>query len=230
MSTFVFPIPQASAAIAGGVERFPVRRIYCVGRNYADHTREMGGDPSREPPFFFSKFPDALVASGGAIAYPTETADFQFEAELVVAIGAPARAIAATHAESVVFGFACGLDMTRRDVQSAARKEGRPWDMAKNFTGAAPLGAIHRISETGIMERGALQLTVNGAVRQSADLSDMIWPVRDIIAHLSRYDALAPGDLIFTGTPAGVGPVQRGDRLRVAIAGLSDLEIAIGEE
>lgn len=230
MSTLVFPIAQASAAIAGGEGRFPVRRIYCVGRNYADHAREMGGDPRREPPFFFSKFPDALAASGDTIGYPPETADFHFEAELVVAIGAPARAIPTELARNAVFGFACGLDMTRRDVQSAARKEGRPWDMAKNFTGAAPLGAIHRIGETGNLDRGAMQLQVNGAVRQRADLSDMIWPVCDIIAHLSRYDALAPGDLIFTGTPAGVGAVQRGDRLRVAIAGLSDLEIAIGED
>ena len=228
MTGLVFQLPQISAPVEGATARFPVRRIYCVGRNYADHAREMGSDPLREPPFFFSKFPDALLESGATIAYPPRTQDFQFEAELVIAIGAPARAIAPEDATGVIFGYACGLDMTRRDLQNEAKKTGRPWDMGKNFTGAAPLGPLRRIADTGAVTRGALKLVVNGAVRQTTDIDQMIWSPSEIIAHLSSYDALAPGDLIYTGTPAGVAPVGAGDHLHVTIDGLPDLSVTIG--
>ncbi|MDX2236857.1 MAG: fumarylacetoacetate hydrolase family protein [Hyphomonadaceae bacterium] len=223
----MFDLSQPSAPIHGRSDRFPVRRIYCVGQNYAAHAREMGGDPDRAPPFFFTKFADAIAANDARLPYPPQTQDYHYEAELVLAIGAPARDIAPERALDVVFGYACGLDMTRRDLQAEAKKAGRPWDMAKNFTASAPLGALHPIAETGALTRGRLRLTVNGETRQEADLSDMIWAPHEIIAHLSRFDALAPGDLIFTGTPAGVGPVKRGDALVVTIEGLSDLRATI---
>lgn len=229
MTGLVFPLPQISAPVEGLAARFPVRRIYCVGRNYADHAREMGSDPLREPPFFFSKFPDALLENGATIAYPPRTRDFQFEAELVIAIGAPARNLAPEGATSVIFGYACGLDMTRRDLQNDAKKTGRPWDMGKNFTGAAPLGPLRRIADAGPITRGTLRLFVNGAERQTTDIDQMIWSPSEIISHLSNYDALAPGDLIFTGTPAGVAPVKPADQLHVTIDGLPDLSVTIGE-
>lgn len=225
---FVLPAPpQPSVPVAGSDARFPVRRIYCVGRNYADHAREMGHDPDREPPFFFGKPADALLTDGAALPYPPQTADLHFEAELVVALGLGGRDIAADRALDHVWGYAAGNDFTRRDLQAQAKKQGRPWDMAKGFDHSAACGALHPVAEVGHLPRGTIRLTVDGTTRQEADLADMIWPLPDIIAALSRYVTLAPGDLIFTGTPAGVGAVRPGQVVRVEIAGLSPLVTAI---
>lgn len=210
-----------------GESPFPVRRIYCVGRNYRAHALEMGADPDRELPFFFMKPADAVVATGSTIDYPTRSSDFQHEVELVVAIGASGRDVPAEAALDLVYGYAVGLDMTRRDLQMEARAAGRPWDMGKGFDESAPCGRITPIAATGAVESGAIAVSVNGETRQSSDVGLLIWNVAEIIADLSTYVALAPGDLIFTGTPEGVGPVQRGDRLLGSIAGLEDLEISI---
>ena len=207
---------------------FPVRRVFCIGRNYAAHAREMGSDPDREPPFFFTKWAEAVVPSGTTIAYPPETANYHFEAELVVAIGKAGRNIAAAEARAHIYGFACGLDMTRRDLQNDAKAKGRPWDIGKNVEQSAPIGPIHPAADTGDMSSGAITLTQNGERKQAGDLSDMIWPVEDVIAYVSRFYRLEPGDLIYTGTPDGVGPVKPGNVLTVAIAGLSDLNVVIG--
>jgi fumarylpyruvate hydrolase len=220
-------LPPVLAETSAG-DSFPVRRIFCVGRNYAAHAREMGMNPDKEPPFFFAKFAEAVVPSGSVVAYPPQTHDFHYEGELVVAIGTGGRNIDPADALDHVFGYASGLDMTRRDLQFQARDAGRPWDVSKNFEQAAPLGTIHPVSETGYLSGGRISLTVNGETRQDADLSDMIWPVADIVAHLSRLYRIEPGDLIYTGTPAGVGPVKEGDRVVVSIEGLSDTSIVIG--
>ncbi|WP_035430367.1 fumarylacetoacetate hydrolase family protein [Asticcacaulis sp. AC466] len=209
-------------------DAFPVRRVFCIGRNYAAHAIEMGSNPEREPPFFFTKWAETVVPSGSTIAYPPETQNYQFEAELVVAIGKAGRNIAAEDAASHIYGYATGLDMTRRDLQFAARDKGRPWDIGKNVEQAAPVGLIHPIADTGPLDHGAITLTLNGERKQSGDLSDMIWSVGEIIAFLSRYYRLEPGDLIYTGTPSGVGPVTPGDRIVVAIDGLSDTVIMVG--
>jgi len=219
------PPPVPAVPVAGSDALFPVRRIYCVGRNYAAHAREMGADPEREPPFFFCKSADAIQAGGGAVAYPPMTNDYQHEVELVVAIGAGGADIAAARAAEHVFGYAVGLDMTRRDLQAALKAKGRPWEMGKSFDASAPVGAIHRVAQCGHPRSGAIRLAVDGAERQRGDLSEMIWSVEEIIAQLSRYVALAPGDLIFTGTPAGVGAVRRGQRLLAAIDGLGELAV-----
>ena len=215
-------------AIAGSQERFAVRRIYCVGRNYAAHAREMGND-DRAPPFFFTKFPDTLVPSGTTLAYPPETSDYHYEGELVIAIGADTFRVTPEQALDHVFGYACGLDMTRRDVQLGLRDRSEPWDFGKNFSEAAVLAPIHRASDIGHPVTGNLTLKVNGGVRQQADLSDLMWPCADIVAYLSRFDRLAAGDLIYTGTPAGVGPVVPGDRITLDIAGLSSLSATVGD-
>ena len=207
---------------------FPVRRVFCIGRNYAAHAREMGSDPDREPPFFFTKWAEAVVPSGTTIAYPPETANYHFEAELVVAIGKAGRNIAAADARAHIYGFACGLDMTRRDLQNDAKAKGRPWDIGKNVEQSAPIGPIHPAADAGDMASGAITLTQNGERKQTGDLSDMIWPVEDVIAYVSRFYRLQPGDLIYTGTPDGVGPVKPGDVLTVAIASLNDLSVVIG--
>ncbi len=206
-------------------EGFPVRRVFCIGRNYAAHAREMGSDPDRDPPFFFTKWAEAVVPSGTAIAYPPQTANFHYEAELVVAIGTGGRNIAPEDAAAHIYGYACGLDMTRRDLQNAAKDKGRPWDTGKNVEQSAPIGLIH--ASNGLMASGAITLTKNGELKQSGDLSDMIWRISDVIAYISRFYRLEPGDLIYTGTPDGVGPVVPGDRLTVSIAGLGDLDITI---
>jgi fumarylpyruvate hydrolase len=198
---------------------FPVRRIFCVGRNYAEHIREMGND-ERDPPFFFSKPADAVVIGDAPIAYPGMTTDFQHEIELVVAIGEGGSDIAESDALAHVFGYAAGLDMTRRDLQAVAKKAGRPWDMAKGFDQSAPIGTIVRASEVGHPGKGAMTLSVNGAERQRGDLGDQIWSVPETIAYLSRFVALAPGDLIMTGTPAGVSAIVRGDVLEGQIEGV----------
>jgi fumarylpyruvate hydrolase len=224
----VFDPPAPTLAPTTEGRSFPVGRVICVGRNYAAHAREMGSDPDREPPFFFTKWARAVVASGGAIAYPSQTSDFHFEAELVVAIGKGGADIAVADALGHVYGYATGLDMTRRDLQHAAKGVGKPWDASKNFDGASPLGLIHPASEVGHPDKGAITLTVNGELKQSGYLSDMIWPVPHIIAAASSLWVLQPGDLIYTGTPAGVGPVITGDRLVVSIEGLTDTVITIG--
>jgi fumarylpyruvate hydrolase len=214
-------IPTIS--ISGSALRFPVRRIYCVGRNYADHVREMGNDPARDFPFFFCKPADAVVESGRRVPFPPRTSDLHHEVELVVALGEGGSDVSTAAALHKVFGFGVGIDVTRRDLQAEAKKTGRPWDMAKGFDHSAPIGALTR----GAPPRAAaISLTVNGEMRQHGDLQDMIWSVAEIIAALSTYVALAPGDLIFTGTPSGVGPIQRGDTLRGTIAGTADIEVS----
>lgn len=208
-------------------DTFPVRRIYCVGRNYRAHAIEMGMDPDRESPFYFLKPADAIVASGSVVPYPPRTSDYQHEIELVVAIGRGGRDIAMDAALDHVFGYAVGLDMTRRDLQMEARKAGRPWDMGKGFDSSAPCGAISPASVTGHFGQGTISLEINGAVRQSSDVSLLIWNVAEIVADLSTYNMLEPGDLIYTGTPEGVGPVLPGDQLVGHIQGLSEVRIAV---
>lgn len=225
-SYVVTPPPVPSIAVRDSSARFPVHRIYCVGRNYAAHAREMGHD-DREPPFFFQKNPDDIVEAGTAVPYPPETADLHHEVELVVALASGGSDIAAKDALSHVYGYAIGLDLTRRDVQAAAKKAARPWTTAKAFAASAPISDIVPASAIGHPASGPLTATVNGAPRQDGDLADMIWSVPEIIAHLSRWFVLAPGDLIFTGTPAGVGELQRGDVVIGAIEGLGALEVRI---
>lgn len=215
-----------SLPIIGNEARFPVRRIYCVGRNYAEHAREMGGNPDREPPFFFMKPADAVVTDG-RMDYPSKTADLQHEVELVVALARGGRDIPADTALDCVFGYAVGLDMTRRDIQGELKAKGRSWEMGKAFDQSAPISPIVPASRIGHPQRGAITLAVNSQPRQHGDLADMIWPVADIIANLSGYVTLLPGDLIFTGTPAGVGKVERGDRLEGAVEGVGSLSLSI---
>lgn len=224
MSDFVIPpAPIPALPVAGDNRRFPVRRIYCVGRNYADHAREMGHDPDREPPFFFSKPADTLLTGGGDLPYPPQTRDLHFEAELVVALGGGGTDIAPADAQGLIWGYATGSDFTRRDLQAAAKKAGRPWDLAKGFDLSAVCGLLHPVAQTGPLNAGRIALSVDGALRQESDLSQMIWPVTDVIAHLSRSVRLEPGDLIFTGTPAGVGAVTPGQVVTVEIEGLTPL-------
>lgn len=227
MSLLFEPLEPVLAATSTGDE-FPVRRVICVGRNYAAHAREMGRDPDREPPFFFTAWAETVVPSG-TIAYPTETENFHYEAELVVAIGKGGRDIAAEDALYHVWGYATGLDMTRRDLQLEARAQGRPWDTGKNVEQSSPLGLIQKAGEGDFdPAKGSIKLTVNGETKQDADLADLIWPVEDIIAFASKLWKLEAGDLIYTGTPAGVGAVVEGDDIEVAIAGLAPLTVKIG--
>ena len=219
--------PRPSLAVEGADARFPVRRIYCVGRNYAEHAIEMGGDPRREPPFFFQKNPESLIPDGGRFPMPPRSQDVHHEIELVVALAEGGASIKAGQALGHVYGYAVGLDMTRRDLQAEAKKLGRPWEVAKAFEHAAPCSALTPAARIGHPARGAIRLTVNGEVRQDGDLGQMIWPVADVIAELSTLFELAPGDLIFTGTPAGVGPVRRGDALVGTIEGVGRLAIAV---
>ncbi len=225
MSQLVNHLPQLQVpriAIAGADARFPVRRIFCVGQNYAEHAREMGSDPNRQPPFFFSKPADAVVETGTRLPFPSRTAELHHEVELVIALGAGGADVMPADAPAMIFGHAVGIDLTRRDLQSQAKKAGRPWDMSKGFDRSAPVGPLRR----GVPpSAGAISLTIDGRVRQSGDLKDMIWGVAEIIAHLSTYVAVAAGDLIFTGTPAGVGPIQRGECVRGSIAGVEPIEV-----
>ena len=216
-------VEPVTVAIAGSDARFPIRRIFCVGQNYADHAREMGADPTRAAPFFFSKPADAVVASGARLDFPSQTGDLHHEVELVLALAAGGTNIALADAAGLVFGHAVGIDLTRRDLQAAAKKAGRPWDMAKGFDQSAPLGAI---TPGPAPAHAAIALSVNGETRQAGDLGQMIWNVAEIIATLSGFVALAGGDLIFTGTPAGVGPIRPGDKLRATLAGVTPLEIS----
>ena len=225
---FAFPpAPTPSLPVAGSEARFPVRRIYCVGQNYAAHAREMGSDPERVPPFFFSKPADALVPGGGSIPYPSKTSNFHHEVELVVALGKGGANIEVGQALDHVFGYAVGIDLTRRDLQGEAREKKQPWDAAKGFDRSAPCGTIHRIGEVGALAAGAIWFKVNGTTRQSSDISDLIWPVPNVICFLSQLFELAPGDLIYTGTPAGVGPLVKGDRGEGGIDRLGTISIEI---
>jgi len=230
MTRFLFdPAPPAAVPIAGLDVLFPVARIFCVGRNYEDHAKEMGQTIDREKPFYFSKSATTLRLSGATLPYPPGTNNYHFEMELVVAIGAPAFKIAAADALGAIFGYACGLDMTRRDLQLSERAKQRPWTLGKDVEASAPVSAIARAEIIGHPAKGAIALRQNGQTRQSADISQMVWSVPEIIAHLSGFYHLGRGDLIFTGTPAGVGPVAPGDRLEGAIEGVGDLTVTIGE-
>jgi fumarylpyruvate hydrolase len=216
-----------SVPIAGSADLLPVRRIFCVGRNYAEHAREMGMDPDRERPFFFTKPADAIVPGGGDVPYPTRTQNLHHEIELVVALARGGRGIAVDEARACIYGYGVGLDLTRRDLQAESRKQGKPWDTAKAFDHSAPLSAIVPAARIGHPARGRIELRVNGALRQQGDLADMIWNVPEIIAELSTLFELAPGDLIFTGTPAGVGPLVAGDTVHGSIAGVGELQIRV---
>jgi len=228
MSAFVFdPPPQASVAVAGESGRFPVRRVYCVGRNYAAHAREMGQDPEREPPFFFQKPSDAVVDSGASIPYPPETSNLHHEIELVVAIGARGFAVPVGQALDLVYGYAAGIDLTRRDLQFQARDAGRPWSWGKGFDRSAPCAPLQPVAKVGHPASGRIWLEVDGAVRQDADLSEMIWGVPEVISAVSRSMVLQPGDLIFTGTPAGVGAVERNQTIRGGVDGVGGIKIRI---
>ena len=228
MTKYLFEPPAVtSLAIRGSDEHFPIRRIFCVGRNYEAHAREMGLEASRDAPFFFTKAAVHCISSGATVPYPPGTADYQHEMELVVGIGRAGFQIPGDQALSHVFGYACGLDMTRRDLQLQAREKRLPWDFAKDFENAAVLSEIAPASGIGHPNKGKIELKVNGAVRQSSDLSLMIHQVPAIIAHLSRFYYLQPGDVIFTGTPEGVGPVVAGDRIEGMIEGVGNIAISI---
>jgi len=214
------PEPRSSLAVRGSAARFPVRRIYCIGRNYLAHIREMGEADERDPPIFFQKPSDSIVEEGVPVPYPSGTADYQYEAELVAAIGRAGEDIAAEQAHAHVFGYAVGLEMTRRDLQRAAAKAGQPWENGKAFDHSSPCSAIVPAATCGHPRSGALLLSVNGELKQKTDLSQLIWNVPEIVANLSRLYRLMPGDLIYTGTPDGVGPVLPGDRLEASVAGV----------
>ena len=230
MNSYVItPPPQASVAVADSSERFPVRRIFCVGRNYAAHVREMGKDPEREPPFFFTKPADAVVDSGTAVPYPPETENLHYEIELVVALGKAGRNIPPDEVYGHLWGATVGIDLTRRDLQLAARDKGRPWDWGKAFDRSAPMGPLRPFAELSSLETGRIWLAVNGEIRQDGDLSELIWSVREHVSILSGSIALAPGDLVMTGTPAGVGPVRPGDVITGGVAGIAEIETPIGD-
>jgi fumarylpyruvate hydrolase len=229
-STPTFTVPQPAVAIAGTAARFPVHRIYCVGRNYAAHVREMGASPEREPPCFFMKPADAVVANDASVPYATRTSNLHHEVELVVAIGRGGRSIAQADALGHVFGYAVGNDLTRRDLQAAMKQAGLPWDVAKGFDRSAPVAAIRPVADAGHVTDGRIWLDVNGQRRQDATLAEMIWSVPEIVAELSTLYVLQPGDLIFTGTPAGVGPLRPGDSVVAGIDGLETLRTTIVQE
>ncbi|MDF3416319.1 fumarylacetoacetate hydrolase family protein [Sulfitobacter sp. M57] len=225
----VFKAPaQPTVAVYGTEDRLPVRRIFCVGRNYAAHAREMGKDPDRDPPFFFTKPADAVVMDGETVAYPPETENFHYEAELVAVIGTAGKNIAEASSLNHVWGYAVGNDLTRRDLQLKAREQGRPWDWGKAFDRSAVIGPVHPVGIVGHLDKGSIKLTVNGEAKQDADLAELIWSVPEIISILSHSIALEPGDLIMTGTPAGVGAMLPGDVCVVSIEGLGSIETPIG--
>jgi fumarylpyruvate hydrolase len=219
--------PPATVDIVGG-NVFPVRRIYCVGRNYAAHAREMGSDPDREPPFFFMKPADAVVPTGTTIPYPSKTKSYHHEIELVVALGSGGKDVPVEQALELVFGYAVGLDMTRRDLQDEAKATRRPWDMSKGFDQSAPCAPLSSVADVGHIDRGAIWLTVNGTMKQQGDIRDLIWSVPETIAYLSGLVELAAGDLIYTGTPDGVNAVVPGDVLLGHVDGLTDLTMTVG--
>nr|WP_298103793.1 fumarylacetoacetate hydrolase family protein [uncultured Shinella sp.] len=221
------PAAMPTLPVEGSTALFPVHRIYCVGRNFADHAIEMGHDPNKEPPFFFQKNPDTVVAPADGFPYPPASTDVHHEIELVVALKSGGSDIPVEKALDCVFGYAIGLDMTRRDLQAEAKKHGRPWEVAKAFEKSAPCGPLHAAGDIGPLTEGAIRLSINGAVRQDGNLNQMIWKVPEMIAYLSRLFTLQPGDLIFSGTPAGVGAVQRGDVMRGEIDGLGTISVTV---
>ena len=227
MQYVIEPPPAPALPVEGQTAKFPVGRIFCVGRNYAEHAREMGHDPTREPPFFFMKPGSAILADGADFPYPSQTCDVHHEMELVVAIGKGGSNVASEVALDHVYGYAVGLDMTRRDLQSEAKKQGRPWDTGKAFDHSAPCSAVVPAAKIGHPSKGAVRLEVNGELRQSGDLADLIWNIPEMIAFLSTLFRLAPGDLIFTGTPAGVGPVNRGDTLEGSVEGVGSIRLRV---
>lgn len=230
MEYVIPPPPTCTLSVAGSEERFPVNRIFCVGRNYAAHAREMGRDPDREFPFFFMKPASAVVDAGHgetAIPYPSMTANFHHEIELVVAISKGGFDITVEDALDHVYGYAVGLDMTRRDVQLEARDKGRPWEFGKSFSKSAPIGAIHPAKNIGHLESATIALSVNDELRQTSNIDKLIWSVAESIAFLSKYEALEPGDIIMTGTPEGVGAVKAGDVMRGSVTGLGDITVRV---
>lgn len=228
MSSYVITAPaQPSLAVAGSSERFPIRRVFCVGRNYGAHAREMGSDPNREPPFFFTKPADAVVPASGAVPYPPATQDLHHEVELVVALGAGGADIDPADAMSLVWGYGVGLDLTRRDLQAIAKDAGRPWDMAKGFDASAPCSPLIPAATLGHPRDARIWLEVNGDLRQQGNLNEMIWPIADVISLLSRLVTLAPGDLIYTGTPAGVAALRPGDQVRGGVDGVTEFALSI---
>lgn len=229
MTYVIQPEPPVALPVHGQEGRFPVRRIICAGANYAAHLREMGGEPGKDLPFFFFKPTDAIVLDGGEIAYPPQTENYQYEVELVVAIGKRGFKVSPEAASELVYGYAVGIDMTRRDLQRKLAKTGFPWEFGKSFDQSAPCGTIHPVSETGTLTDGRIWLSVNGEARQDSNLNDLIWSVPQLLSHLSEMFALEPGDLLYTGTPAGVGPVQPGDVMTAGIDGLTPIKIGIGQ-
>lgn len=228
MSEYIFdPAPTVSVEISGSDARFPVNRVFCVGRNYAAHVREMGFDPDREEPCYFTKAARCIAPSGSEIPYPPATQNYHHEIELVVAIGENGFELSAEDALSIVYGYACGLDMTRRDLQIASRESKGPWDIGKDFENAAIISAIRPVEQIGHPASGRIELSVNGEQRQDSDLENLIWSVPEIIAHLSRFYRLEPGDLIYTGTPDGVGPVRPGDRISGSVAAVGEIFLQI---
>ena len=224
MTDFVFTPPAIPSVVVAGTDaRFPVRRIFCVGRNYAEHTREMGHDPDREPPFFFGKPPSEIAHDGEVIDFPPETSDLHYEGEMVVALGSGGRDISEADALSHVWGYGVGNDLTRRDVQGVAKKMGRPWDWGKGFDKSAVIGPITPLATSGHVVKGFVRSWVNGELRQDGDVAQMIWSLPEIISFISHSMRLAAGDLILTGTPAGVGKLEPGDEIRVSVEGLGDL-------
>lgn len=229
MSSLVFSLPSSPVVpVKGSGAAYPVYRIFCVGRNYADHAKEMGVEVDREAPFYFTKAPSAIQLSGATVPYPPGTENFHYEMELVVAIGAPAFKIAKSASQAAIYGYACGLDMTRRDLQLAARAKQRPWDLGKDVEHSAVISQITPAASIGAIGPQRISLSVNGVMRQDAHLHDLIWSVEELVSHLSGYYHLRPGDLIYTGTPAGVGPVVPGDTIVGEIDGLAPVTLAIG--
>ncbi|MEY5099787.1 MAG: fumarylacetoacetat hydroxylase [Pseudomonadota bacterium] len=229
MDDYVIEVPpQAAVAVVDSSQRFPVRRVFCVGRNYAAHAREMGNDPDREPPFFFCKPADAVVPAAGTVPYPSLTSNLHHEIELVVAIGGHGVDVSPEDALSLVWGYGVGVDLTRRDLQDVAKQLSRPWDWSKGFDASAPCSPLKPASATGHPQQGRIWLEVNGTVRQQGDLNEMIWPVADVISHVSRAVALQPGDLIYSGTPAGVGALEPGDVVRGGVEGVGEFTFTVG--
>ncbi|NYT64984.1 fumarylacetoacetate hydrolase family protein [Alcaligenaceae bacterium] len=233
MSTIIPVPPVTTLAVAGSSDRFPVRRVYCVGRNYAEHAREMGFS-GREDPFFFCKPADAILnvldGTSGAMAYPPKTSNLHYEVELAVVLTSGGRNLTVEQAQDAIWGYAIALDMTRRDLQGDAKKQGRPWELGKAFDQSAPIGPVHARADIGELAAGAITLAVDGVVQQSSDLSQMIWSPAEAIAYLSAYFELQPGDIILTGTPEGVGPVLAGQTMTAAIEGLGELRVQVQEQ
>ncbi|MBT5185220.1 MAG: fumarylacetoacetate hydrolase family protein [Kordiimonadaceae bacterium] len=225
---YVIDVPEVpSVAVHGSEDRFPVRRIFCVGRNYAAHAREMGHDPDREVPFYFTKPNDALVDNGVDVPYPQITENFHFEAELVVAMGKSCTEVSVDDALDHVYGYAVGNDLTRRDLQSQSKTKGRPWDTGKAFDHSAPCAELHTVEQVGHIENARIWLSVNDEIKQDSDVNMLIWSVAEVISNLSTLYTLEPGDLIYTGTPEGVGPVVKGDVIKIGVDGLTTLETKI---